>query len=235
MTPQEAFNELRTNTEYFLKYYPINIFGCPGPHHADQANTKQVYIHKRDPSAPGSTPSKKVGHYGATRPGRTFSWRKHEISSFKIQPANVAPAGVSRQLIIAHSVPMHFENTITINALDAYLLDNAQDGVMVTGQLSGCTFCVAPAGGNNLACTHIKPVGAAGGGPLQTNINNNGAFSTHPGPLTTFGRNDYPAYATVIGVRAAGTWRIYAQCSNDQCKTITSVYRIYPAPRHQIR
>ena len=116
-----------------------------------------------------------------------------------------------------------------IGNLDAYLLDSSRN-IMITGQLSGCCFCIVPHG-PGLACTHINPQGAPGGAvQLQNDLTSTGTFRNYPGPFLTYGRKNYPGYATVIGVRVGGVWNIYAQKSNDQCTTITGAERIYPNP-----
>ena len=116
-----------------------------------------------------------------------------------------------------------------VGALDGYLLDGSAE-VMITGQLSHCRFCFV-ADGAGLACTHMSPRGSpAGPVQMQQDLTANGGFANYAGALGTYGRQDYTGYANVLGVRVGGSWRLYAQQSNDTLKTITSAARIYPGP-----
>lgn len=232
MTPQEAFNKLRTQPEYFLKHYPLNTAGKFTPHQPNQVNSFQYVIYKKE-NAPV-----KAGHFGATRPGTIIPGRTHNISSFKVAPTPGAGDTEVNHQFAGLSVPMVYYDQIhtplaiparNINAMEAYLLDNTAD-VMITGQLSNCCFCITPYLGG-LACTHVNPRGAGGPLVLENALNLNGAFANYPGPLTTFGRSSYPAHAIVIGVRSvANGWRIYAQLSNDLFATMAGAYRVYPGP-----
>lgn len=105
---------------------------------------------------------------------------------------------------------------------------------MITGQLSGCCFCIRPYPGG-LACAHVHPRGyprgAVAAAALQADLTTNGHFANYPGALTTFGRQNYPQHATVIGVRSAGMWQIFAQFSNNSHQTLNNPSaQIYPGP-----
>lgn len=96
--------------------------------------------------------------------------------------------------------------------------------VMTTGLLSGCSFVVRDDGGA-LSCTHIEPRGfpRGDGGPLQDALD-----GLTMGGVTIYGRNDYDAYSTVIGVRRGTAWKIYGQERNQpRDGQITGVTRIY--------
>ena len=54
MTAAQAYQNLRTNTEYFLKYYPLALYAHTDNHLPDQANRVAYFIIKR-------------GHMGARR------------------------------------------------------------------------------------------------------------------------------------------------------------------------
>ena len=233
MNAQRAVHQLLHDPDYFLKHYPVITAGANVAHVANQANIMQFWLSKRDPLVPGAMPSANVGHYGATRPGRILSSRIHEISSFQI--ITFATPGADTQQINAHSVPMipyNHNAPINLQQLAPYFLDGASDGVMITGQLSGCCFCWLPVGAQ-LWCTHIRPLNPPNFGvQLQNLLHMGGRFNGHVlAPLGTFGRNEYPQHATVIGVRLHGNWRLYAQVSNDQNRTNALVYRFYPGAR----
>jgi hypothetical protein len=229
MDATKALQKLRSDPDYFLKYYPVWTAGSNNTHTADAANPRQYFLHKKDPTAgTGPNMTGKIGHYGATRPGTVFSSRTHEISSWVFN--TFAPAhGVDHRTVTALSVPMTYCNApgFNVNDMNAYYLDGTAD-IMITGQLSGCCFCWTDVGGT-LLCTHLKPQGATSAVQLQNMVVTNGRFHNHPHtPLGNFGRSDYPGYATVIGVRGTGGWSLYAQLSNDQNRTIAETYKLHP-------
>jgi hypothetical protein len=108
--------------------------------------------------------------------------------------------------------------------------------LMVTTQLTGCTFCVQDVGGT-LCSAHLKPSSTLDGTALAQQLAGlappvtGGAFSSPPvgvaGTFHVFGRGfgtlpnnagGYDAriagagnYATVIGFRRRGTWQLYVQ------------------------
>lgn len=225
MDAHKAFQQLTTNPRDFLAWYPVNTAGSNGVHAPGAANVHQFQMYKQNPVSEGTIPSKKVGHYGAMRPSL---FGEREVSSFKISDLP-APGTATQHTFNALSVPMHNYNAVTVAALDHYLLDGTGDGLMITGQLSGCTFAWRVAG-NDLMCTHIRPVGTTPT-QLQNALRTNGRFTAAPvSPLYTFGMDDYGPYANVIGVRKNGQWSLYAQNSTDRLMTITAAWQIYPAP-----
>lgn len=241
MTPAEALAELRTNPETFLKYYPVKCFGSPAPT-AGAANTTHYYLDKQDaemlPLKPGDTEIKygKAGHRGATRPGRVFG-RPKNISSFNLKPMMSATAAATNALV----VPMvNYDSDIygcpnlngDVTNMPHYVLDGTGDGLMVTGQLTGCCFSWIVSG-NDLWCTHVQPKDGISSAELQVELRHGGRFAAAPTtPLHTFGRPEYPSgFASVIGVRSGGTWSLYAQVSSDGLRTIASAYRLYPGPK----
>ena len=105
------------------------------------------------------------------------------------------------------------------------MLGNDRD-VMVTGQLTGCSFLVQSTGGSVL-CAHIQPQGGLDGSKLHTSLINSAQFQGQPATTRpiVFGRNFYPAgRATVVGVRRLGRWEIYAQLGDAH--SVTGVHRI---------
>lgn len=223
MDAEEAFDELLTRPSRFLKHHPVNPAGWGGVHAAGAANVRQFRLYKRDAEMPGQAPSGKPAHFGATRPG---PFGRREVSSFLVTTVPAA-GNVQQRTFDALSVPLRNYNEVDAGALDHYVVDGQGDGVMVTGQLSGCTFAWLPVGAH-LLCTHVRPVGIDALG-LHNRLNTNGRFAAHPRePLRTFGRNDYSQYANVVGVRKRGRWRLYAQESADQFRTITAAWRLHP-------
>jgi hypothetical protein len=192
-------------------------------------NLRQYNISKQG----GTQDDQKPGHRGATRPG--FRGKSRDISSFILQPDTMGNGALIND---AHVVPMvNYNSDIYnchnlhrgINAMPYYALDGQGRGLMVTGELSGCCFCWL-AQGNDLWCIHVQPQAGIDGTALQNTLRVNGRFANAPGTrLGTYGRKNYPAgRASVIGVRRAGRWRLFAQTSDDRFSTITGAYQIYP-------
>lgn len=226
MNADKAYAELKNHSGGFLKYHPVNTAGDAGAHTAGQANVRPFLMYKRNGDIRGSAPSGKIGHYGATRPGLIHG--TNEVSSFIISTLR-PPAGVRNHAFNALSVPMSNYNAVNLAALDHYKVGRQCD-LMITGQLSGCTFAWIEVNGE-LLCTHLRPIGTSKV-QLHTEMHTRGRFAAHPNtPLNTYGANDYGPYAVLIGVRRNGHWRLYSQHSNDVFQTITGAWRIYPAPR----
>lgn len=102
---------------------------------------------------------------------------------------------------------------------------------ITTGLLTGCCFAWI-AQGANLLCIHVQPKDGITGVNLHTQMAATGHFAAAPATaLSTFGHNNYVgSYATVIGVRSAGVWKLYAQTSQDHFRTLTNAWRIHPGP-----
>ncbi len=222
--------KLLTDPDYFLKYYPVKCEGSAVPN-PNGVNLLQYYINKQGVGE-ARFPNEKLGHKGATRPG-SISGYKHEISSFILNPRTSAGSAI----IAAHVVPMVNYNSTdfgcpnlnaNIAAMDHYTLDNTGDGLMVTGELSGCCFCWL-LHGHELWCVHVRPIAGISSESLQAQLNATGRFNNDLTALNTYGKNDYNNQnASVIGVRSGGVWKIYAQTSNDLFRTISGAYRLYP-------
>ena len=101
---------------------------------------------------------------------------------------------------------------VDIHDLEAYQLAAAPD-ILVTGQLSACSFCVLTVGGQVIVA-HLQPGGVRPAGPmLQRTLELTGRFHGHGVHRFTrvFGPANYSHRAHVVGVRIAGHWQIYAQ------------------------
>jgi len=135
----------------------------------------------------------------------------------------------NKDTVAVHNVRMipiseDFKHT----AIESYPLTGGPD-LMITGQLTGCTFVTANGGGSTLVA-HIQPGGSRGSGQeLRDNVLKNGRFKNHANQaVTVFGVGDYQGAAYVVGVRIGGQWQLYGQMvtgpgTNAQ---ITSVKRI---------
>jgi hypothetical protein len=239
MNSAAARTKLLNSPEAFLKYYPVKCAGAPAPVQ-NAVNLAQYNINKHGGDQP-AVGDEVVGHRGATRPG-ILGIGERQISSFKLEPGAVTVNGAI--INNAHVVPMvNYNSDIygclnllgVINNMPYYVLDGNGDGLMVTGELSNCCFCWLPRG-NDLWCIHVQPVGGIMPIQLQNALAVNGRFTTAPvAALGTYGRNDYPAgRASIIGVRHAGVWRLYAQTSNDSFRTLSGAFRIYPGVTQQL-
>lgn len=237
MKSSQAVRDLFADPAYFLKYYPVKSAGARHPN-AGQAHCVQYHLGKQD----GDTP----GHVGATRPGRVLgSLWTHEISSFRLAEqsfmAGVNPTGVQGLV-----VPMVNYNSDAdrcpnlsgdVTKMPHYVVDNSAN-LMVTGELSGCTFVWLERGdGATLWATHVRPTGLTGG-ELHKKIKDEGRFDADTATrLSTFGRMDYPDQrerATVIGVRVHGKWKLFAQISDDGLKTITGAFQLHPGEQRRL-
>ncbi len=235
MNPLNALNQLQANPDHFFRYYPIRIAGASAPWVPGAASLKPFYLAKKGAGHAGQIGGqvRKEGHYGATRPG--FLHTK-EISSFFLQEGVMPNSTGPFQTL---GVPMVNYNSMlygcpnlagNIGAMPHYVVDHSAN-LMTTGQLSGCTFAWITQGAD-LWCIHVQPKDGIVGTVLHTQLDVNGHFAAAAGvPLQTFGPNDYHgARATVIGVRHAGAWRLYAQTSIDMFSTISGAWRLHPGP-----
>jgi len=242
MTPDEALQEMRTNPDYFFKHYPVRMEGATGSWMADAQNLRPYKLGRlMAGQTRNAVTATRNGHFGARRPGRILgSWRMHEISSFRMEPArDVQRVPTERsQTFTAEAVPMIdfngpaggnnlYGNVTNMNFYEA----GRGSDFMVTGQLSGCCFAWCNQGGV-LRCAHIQPfpLTAITGVALQTLIETTGRFRRMPhATLTTFGKRETQRNtASVIGVRARGQLHLYAQTSSNGFNTINGAWRLYP-------
>jgi len=234
MNPREALAALIANPAAFLKHYPVKIAGAGG-----NLNTTNVrtYFFDKQGAWSGIFPGETLGHKGATRPGL---FKDHQISSFRFNHSRVsADTALTRALV----VPMvNYNSTLygchdmqgDVTAMPHFRLDGSGDGLMLTGELSGCCFSWIDYGAN-LICTHVQPHAGIDGIKLQTKLTTQGRFAAVPtAPLNTFGRTDYPSRASIIGVCKGAQWYLYAQTSSDSLKTITGAYQIHPGPKRRL-
>ncbi len=227
MDAAAAVAALQNDPDNFMKYYPVSIAGIAGAANA--------FMRKRDPGVTAGTVDGKEGHYGASRPG-PMGLGTRNLSSFQI----VGFPGAGHHQFAVQTVPMvDFDGQVNgvadmqgqANAIPPTALGGAGAAIMVTGMLTTCTFVWAAIGGV-LHCAHVQPTGPLSPLDVHNRLHLQGRFVGHPNnPVGTFGKNDYPMFAHVLGVRTGGTWRLYAQLSNNNGQNITGAYRIYPGGR----
>ena len=207
-----AYNTLVANPAEFLRKYPVRIFG-----HTGASGTWRYYLLNRSQSK---------------RPGSVLgNLRMHDTESFEIR-ANGGPMmavgfGNGEHPFDAQSVHMD----VGLPNMGFFRLGAGGSNIMVTGQLSGCSFVMIPAGPGQVDVAHVKPAGQDGKA-LFDNIAINNPNAQIYGAAGTKGNYDSDdRVASIIGVRAGAGWTIYAQKQLQASGTdyrIKSVYRIYP-------
>lgn len=206
-----AYNTLVANPADFLRKYPVRIFG-----HTGASGPWRYYLLNKGQSK---------------RPGSVLgTLRMHDTESFEMR-ANGGPMmavgfGNGEHPFDAHSVHMD----VGLPNMGFYRL-GAGVNIMVTGQLSGCSFVMIPAGAGQVDVAHVKP-SAQTGQNLYDNIVANNPNAQIYGAAGTRGNYDSDdRVASIIGVRSGGGWKIYAQKQLQMSGTdyrIKSVYQIYP-------
>jgi hypothetical protein len=145
----------------------------------------------------------------------------------------------------AHNVHMVGKDDNTYNKADlqGYALGPStpnDPNLMITGQLSGCSFVVLDLGqARNVLVTHIQPNSKTARGDaaaLKPDLATNGHFHGHATTAVTkvFGGDgqDYDPrtqYAYVVGVRKNNKWEIYGQVTagtSNQAMRIVKVVKI---------
>jgi len=187
MRPETALYQLGRYPAVFLRNYAILISG----------------------SAVSGLRNVQFGHHttqprGAGAPNEAFKFGQPVVQSTTSTPETVA----------VHNVRM-IPNTESIDLadLEAYTLGGGGPDIMVTGQLSDCSFAVLSAGGNHLVA-HVQSGGVrVRPAELKAILQQTGRFHGHAGQRLTrvFGRGDYTFFASVLGVRVVDQWQIYAQ------------------------
>ena len=150
------------------------------------------------------------------RPGRILgTLRMHNIRNFSISSQQGGLSPLDRTAFSAHSIQMVNAGSVNLAALNGYnVLDNSGTPLIITGQLTGCSF-VAMRIGTGVLMTHIRPIGTTPQ-QLETDLRNNGAFNGHVGAITVYGANTDYNHATedvsIVGVATSAThWRVFAQ------------------------
>lgn len=195
----------------FLKRFPVRIYGDTGA-----SRPVNYTMLNRNPG-------------NSKRPGfllGTLNMHDTEVLEIRAPGAMAAVAGAGGSVFNAHSIHMDAGSA----NMNFYPLDGTGPAVMVTGQLSGCSFVMQPAGAGQVNVAHVQPQGQTGAA-LQGTLANGLANAQVYGAAGTTGNYDSAdRVASVIGVRIGGQWRIYAQKQDAGSGDyrIKSVYQIYP-------
>ncbi len=115
----------------------------------------------------------------------------------------------------AFYIPMVDTSGVALNAshytLPTVLGPNEPD-IMITSQLSGCTFGVASDANGATLVTHIRPDQTLGQGQRQTNLDTT-VTNSFQGNFDSFGRPNYAHYGAVMGKLSGGRWKFYLQAN----------------------
>jgi hypothetical protein len=212
INPAAAVGILLASPVQFLKRFPVRIFGDMG------ASRPVTYtMLNRNPGA-------------SKRPGfvlGTMNMHDTEVLEIRSPAAMAAAAGAGGSVFNAHSIHMDAGSA----GMNFYLLDGTGPAIMVTGQLSGCSFVMLPAGAGHVNVAHVQPQGQTGAALQGTLANGLPNAQIYGAAGTTGNYDSSDRVASVIGVRIAGQWRIYAQKQDAGSGDyrIRSVYQIYPS------
>jgi hypothetical protein len=206
--PGDALFDLEVHPRKFLKRYAVacdEIIGQP-------SGTYQAYFYTS-------------GGGDALRPGRylrTKNMHKSDAYRFCLLNPPLGKPNNSYQVVTVHYVGMVPATAATTFGGIAWKPLPPTANIMVTVQLSGCTFLWRTQNGV-LECAHLQPTGGLTGPTLQNQLQGNGA--------DVYGRNDYGEgrVVTIVGVRRGAGWKIYAQKFRVLTAEILSVHRIHPA------
>jgi len=238
------FGLLITNPKAFLAKYPLVVSG----RRATEPSGAYRYVLNSD-----DAPARQSGIRGlfSAHPGRRIFLQGED---------RVTKGSGSRTEVLVHYVAVQPSSDYTSagTGVDFSSIRNYHVGVptlltgevlnghlrclIVTTQLSGCTFCYRQLGDGTLLVAHIQPrppeypgSGAgAGGRELQTAIQA-GHFRGNPtGPIQTYGMQDYDpdptnprgSKATVIGIWQSDRWDLYWQINDG-----TAGVRVYGCDR----
>jgi len=151
----------------------------------------------------------------------------------------------------ALNVPMQSEeqNGVTMVVLPALngltLPAIGGPSIMVTGQLSGCSFVYQPRNDGSVKVAHIQPGQRVGGGEanpkiatsgmsLAMDLSHSGKFVGSTDDVNVFGSNYYQhqhndgvSRCTVLGIRRLNGWNFYAQIYTQQGRSVKTAVQFF--------
>ncbi len=154
----------------------------------------------------------------------------HGTEAFEIRAPGALGAvggGAGGHAFQAHSIHMD----VGTGNMGFYRLGAAGPTVMITGQLSGCSFVMSPVAAGVVDVAHVQPQGQTGQA-LQATLAAAVPNAEIYGAAGTGGNYDSAdRRASIVGVRFGGAWRIYAQKQDALAGhyRLKSVYQIYPS------
>lgn len=192
MKKEEALtilNALRSQPEVFLKANKVKIMGGDRGGPSDNQEWSVEY-----------KPGTQVIVFNADSPDpRKFSAHAVAMHNFGGEDKGAAHAAALGPL--------------AIDRLPSYELSSAGADLMMTSQLTGCSFVMLQKG-DKVYCTHIEPGGELNeGGKLEKALQKDGRFERFPGDkLSVFGAKKYAGFvAYIVGARINKKWSIWAQ------------------------
>ncbi len=203
--PREALGELKEHPKRFLRRYLVSVTGLAA-----------------------ALPSGPYPYYLGFMPG---AGERYTICP---DPQLLDPGYAS---FMAYAVAMvSYNDVANPGALDGYeVLNGGGPEIMVTGQLTGCTFAMLETV-RGVLMTHLRPGVGTTGAQLRDALAAGGAFAAHDGqPIVSFGAGQGPRLydsgaerVTVIGVRRSWRWTVYAQIQQAMPAAVARVVQIYP-------
>jgi len=207
-----VLNELRSNPLEFMRHYKIMIAG--GTENG-ASGVATFYFEDKLMTATGFT----TGRSGAK--GKTKE--RPIIKFYHRSPTQPAP-DAAQGLFNAHYCSMHTDGPMAALGATHHPLpcggvtDNANPDIMLTSQLSNCTFGVGtPSAGTQLV-THMQP--NLGGGHDRNHLHATVTGGFANGVDAIFERENQGANtgygnlanrSTIVGVRSGGQWHFYSQ------------------------
>jgi hypothetical protein len=189
ITPAQALLELQTQTNAFLSRYVIRIFGDPSGSHVASYRIEDGGASQR----PGSI----------LRTAHMHTTQLFQVRAQRAAAGNNPPGAV---WFTAHSVKMFESNNIA--GIGTYTLPVVGGpDLMLTGQLSGCSFAIHDVGDGSLVVAHIRP------SQYLTAETLHNVLQKTPYWTTVYGRDDYSQdrAVSIVGARIGGRWRVWAQ------------------------
>jgi len=208
--PQVAYNSLIAGAGAFLNKYPIRIFGATVASGVTGYRFRNRGVSKR----PGT-----IMNTLRMKPTESFEIR----SDAAMLGVPVVPGvPVNGHVFQAHSVHMD----LGIGAMNFYNLGGGGPNIMVTGQLTGCSFIMTAGAGGSVNVAHVSPTGTTG-------VLLRAALAAANAGAQIYGVGQYDhndRTVSIMGVRTGTTWRIYAQKHDATTYDyrIKSVYQIWP-------
>lgn len=213
MDPATALDQLRNNTNNFLRNHHLAVSTCPiaGP-------TNYLF---------GSMGEDGAGGVRTHARGPRRSFGRQGRRKFRFEPMgndwNLTDDHV--QTMVYH-LPVTHANAQNLTAMDSVQLSrNGGPGIMITTMINACSFaCVGR--DNDVLVQHLRPIGIDAA-TLVGNLTGGGFFNGSTDHPTVFGPDQGYAYgdqdATVIGLRVGDRWRFYVQTHPRGQRDVTAV------------
>lgn len=193
------------------------------------ANNPEAFLRKTSLFLTGDMPASgvtqcRIDDTGivSQRPGSILRTKNmHAAQMFMAGPALHAGTPFN-----AHWIKMHVWNTTNdLVNIQPYLLPLGGPAIMLTTQLTGCSFAIQDNNNGTLSVLHLQPSQHADGATMHTIL-------SQTGWTKVYGRNNYVGNGrsvSIVGRRSGGQWRLWAQ-KQDRFNqmAVLKVKQIYP-------